>query len=249
MVSGFKALCLLFCSTFQVHVFQAFPFLDAGRRAFTSCRDFVRAVLPRLQTRSPRALSEERLEHEIDNENVRMVRGDGIETASGRLGVNEEMKVDEETETIEEDDDQPRYSSWGRSRSNSILSPLSMTSSKAEISSKVPHQGAGPDPSSLRRIQSALSLLSSASPPMAPARNHRRTPSVQTTRPSYTRRFTGHMPMPPTMSKYTTPPPSPSIRRKNASHPDITSLVEQWTSSGPANQTTMYKPHMYNDAS
>lgn len=45
------------------------------------------------------------------------------------------------------------------------------------------------------------------------------------------------------------PPPSPSIRRFNSSHPDITSLVEQWTSSGPANRTMMYKPLNHSSSS
>ncbi|KAI0778726.1 Alpha/Beta hydrolase protein [Trametes elegans] len=36
--------------------------------------------------------------------------------------------------------------------------------------------------------------------------------------------------------------PEPTIRRSQCSHPDITSLCKQWASSGPANQTTTYKP-------
>jgi hypothetical protein len=37
------------------------------------------------------------------------------------------------------------------------------------------------------------------------------------------------------------PVPSPSIR-SSASHPDISSLCEQWESTGPANVTLTYKP-------
>lgn len=38
------------------------------------------------------------------------------------------------------------------------------------------------------------------------------------------------------------PVPGPSIRRSHSSHPDITSLCDQWAHNGPANQTLTYKP-------
>lgn len=36
--------------------------------------------------------------------------------------------------------------------------------------------------------------------------------------------------------------PRPAIRRAHSSHPDITSLCDQWASKGPANTTVTYKP-------
>ena len=230
-------------------MFQLFPFLDAARRAFTSSRNFVRHVLPRLQPRSPQLMdgsAQEELEQEIVSENVRVVSGDGVETASGRQDVNKEMKEDEQVEQTDEEEDsssQEEYSSWGRSRNGSILQPLTR-SPTAEKDTKTT-QSTEAAPSNLRRIRSALSLLSSGSEPPAteppPTRNHRRTPSGQSSHPGYRRRFSGHS---LNMSEYATPAP-PSIRRKNSSHPDITSLVEHWTISGPANHTMMYKPHTY----
>lgn len=241
----------------QVHVFQAFPFLEAAHRALISCRAFVHNVLPRPRPRSPRALSEEKLEHEIDNENIRVVRGDGVVTGSGREDLNEKLQddSDEGDSGTEKADDEAEvtshYSSWGRSRSSSILQPLSPIIPKAEPSgTKTPHEEMELGTSNLRRIQSALSMLTSGGSPsiVSPARtrHHSRTPSAQSiSRPGYTKRFTGHMPISPdlNMSTVASPPPSPSIRRRNVSHPDITSLVDQWTASGPANQTTMYKAH------
>ncbi|KZP28801.1 alpha/beta-hydrolase [Athelia psychrophila] len=224
-----------------VHVFQAFPFLDAAARAFSSCRDFVRNVLPRVEARSPRAMDglvQEKLEHEIDNENVRVVRGDGVETLSGKQVVEEEMQKEEE-EKSDEEERPKKYSSWGRSRANSVIPHLAM-SPKAERDTPAPLSESG-QAADVRRIKSALSLLA-ASPT---TRNHNRTASVQPSRPAYTRQFTGQMPMPSgRMSQTPTSPPSPSIRRRNASqsHPDIASLVAQWTNVGPANQTVMYKP-------
>lgn len=211
-------------------MFQAFPFLDAARRAFISSRNFVRNVLPRLQARSPQLLdgsAQEELEHEIDSENIRVVRGDGVETGAGKQEVNEEMKGDDSDDQAKPVDQEEEYSSWGQSRRSSLLHPLTKTA-----------QDVGKP--NLRRIRSALALPSEPSTP--PIRNHNRTPSAQSMRH---RQSISHVPIPPlNMSKYASPAPSPSIRRQNASHPDITSLVEQWTSSGPANQTTMYKPYI-----
>jgi len=229
-----------------VHVFQAFPFLDAARRAFISSRNFVRNVLPRLQARSPQLLdgsAQEKLEHEIDSENIRVVRGDGVETGTGKQEVNEEMKEDEKAKPADKEEPE-EYSSWGRSRSNSILHPLAMTATSNKVKSKpAPEAEVGTGTSNLRRIQSAFVLFPSE-PSIPPVKNHSRTPSAQSFRPNYRRQSTSHTSISTlNMSKHATPAPSPSIRRKNASHPDITSLVEQWTNSGPANQTMMYKPY------
>ncbi|KIY51988.1 alpha/beta-hydrolase, partial [Fistulina hepatica ATCC 64428] len=64
-----------------VHIFQMFPFLDASRRAFESIGAFVREVLP--QNMGALDLSAERsLEREIENSDTKVVRGDGVETAT-----------------------------------------------------------------------------------------------------------------------------------------------------------------------
>ncbi|KAG2075190.1 alpha/beta-hydrolase [Suillus decipiens] len=77
-----------------VHVFQAFPFLSVATTAFISCREFVRHKLPRIQNHSPQVLDEDTeicLENDTDNDNVRVVRGDGVETNSGWQEVQEQM--------------------------------------------------------------------------------------------------------------------------------------------------------------
>jgi hypothetical protein len=169
-----------------------------------------------------------------------VVRGDGVETGAGKQEVDEEMKVDEQAKPADKEEE---YSSWGRSRSNSILHPLIMTAASKEGETKTAPD-AEPGTPNLRRIQSAFVVFPSEPSTPPPARNHNRTPSAQSVRPTYHRESSSHPSISSlNMSKYTTPAPSPSIRRKNASHPDITSLVEQWTNSGPANQTMMYKPY------
>jgi hypothetical protein len=66
----------------QIHVFQAYPFLDASHHSFESMRNFVRNVLPQCQTRSPQMLgmiAVRGLEQEIENEHAVVVGGDGVE--------------------------------------------------------------------------------------------------------------------------------------------------------------------------
>ena len=203
----------------------------------------MRHVLPRLQSRSPQTMegsAQEELEQEIVSENVRVVRGDGVETASGRDDVNEKIKEVEKTDDEEDRSSQEEYSSWGQSPINTVFHSRTRPPTMAK-NAKTTQKVEG-STSNLRRIRSALSLLSSTEP--SPSDNQSRTPSTQSIRPPHTRQISGHATMPSlNISKWATPAPSPSIRRKNMSHPDITSLVEQWTSSGPANQTMMYKPH------
>uniref|UniRef100_A0A8H8CR36 Alpha/beta hydrolase fold-3 domain-containing protein n=1 Tax=Psilocybe cubensis TaxID=181762 RepID=A0A8H8CR36_PSICU len=65
-----------------IHVFQAYPFLDASRRSFESMRNFVRDVLPKYQSRSPQLLAsiaELGMEREIETERSVFVGGDGLE--------------------------------------------------------------------------------------------------------------------------------------------------------------------------
>ncbi|KAF9486468.1 alpha/beta-hydrolase [Pholiota conissans] len=65
-----------------IHVFQAYPFLEASRRSFESMREFVRYVLPQYQSRSPQllaAIAERGMEQEITNDRSVLVGGDGVE--------------------------------------------------------------------------------------------------------------------------------------------------------------------------
>lgn len=182
-----------------------------------------------------------------------MVSGDGVVTGSGTEDLKGKLQDEGDTDPQKVEDGAEvasQYTSWGRKRGNSILKSLSPIIPQAEPSgTKTPHEEIeqGTSKSNLRRIKSTLSMLASGSaPPPSTARHHSRTPSAQSiSRPAYTRKFTGNIPISPdlNMSTVASPPPSPSIRRQNVSHPDITSLVDQWTASGPANQTMMYKVH------
>ena len=177
--------------------------------------------------------------------------GSGTEDLMGKLQ-DDSDEGDTDPEQVEDEaKGASQYSSWGRKKGNSILQPLSPIIPQPEPNgTKTPHGEIEQGTSNLRRIQSALSMLTSgsASSVVSPSRtsNHSRTPSAQSiSRPASTRKFTGNIAISPdlNMSTVATPAPSPSIRRQNVSHPNVTSLVDQWTASGPANQTMMYKAH------
>jgi hypothetical protein len=270
-------------------VFHSYPFLDAAHRAFISCRDFVQNILPRVQSRLPRVLdgtAEAVLEHEIDNENVRVVRGDGVETASGLQEIKHELEVGEEdqgegeqgeedeeaedTDSESEDEEDVRqagalkdgaFPSWGRTSpwpSSPLMSDdgdLDWAAAAAETRGSTTPCASTQEVQSLpamRRIQSALSILMPEPPSVSPRstattwQGTRRTRRNTVTYPRRMNHHHHHIVIPPILGMSSmstkTPPPSPSIRRSSASHPDITSLVQQWANTGPANQTVMYKP-------
>lgn len=114
-------------------------------------------------------------------------------------------------------------------------------------------------PQGFRRIRSAISLIMPDPLPPAPSsqrHRHRRTRSQQHS-PILSRRSSffdlsksisrdgpGPITLPPVphISVMRSVPPSPSIRRSAPSHPDISSLVQTYSSSGPANETVFFSP-------
>ncbi|KAK2461449.1 hypothetical protein APHAL10511_005912 [Amanita phalloides] len=226
-----------------IHVFQAYPFLVATRRSFMSMRDFVRNILPQYQIGSPKLLgssAEKELEQEIDNDNVEIVGGDGV--ASTDMEMDRKI-LKEGVDVLESDGEEGKnsYPSWGRPR-RWYLDSGDPDDSKVLDAENV--QPAKSD-ANLRRIRSAISLVL---PDSSRHRLQRRTSLALST----TRRMT-EAPPPYTatadedMASIASPPPSPSIRRKQwgASHRDLTSLVDNWAQSGPANQTMLYKRGTY----
>lgn len=254
-----------------IHIFQAYPFFQATSQAFVSCRDFVRNFLPPLEHGAPGSLgaaAEAELEHEIGNEKATVVRGDGVETGTGIEQVNEDFdEADGPTETDSSEEDAAtsrRYQSWGR-QSKWILSDddssedeekAAGSSSRPPREKKVGRRRSETLPSNaqspLERLTSAMTLMT-PDPPSRPKssaadrdrpRQHRRTSSHQpqlSDKFSRLSSFTSRTPSFASCTPTSSGLPSPSLRRSNVSHPDITTLVQQWT-KGPANQTYMYKP-------
>lgn len=203
-----------FLSIPQVHVFQAFPFLGSANEAFISCREFVCRRLPELQASTPKILDnicEARLDDDIDNDNVRVVRGDGVETSSGRHDMEVQMKHD----NLPNDQNLP---SWGlTSLPPDVAFDTSDTDTECEVASSVAasmqsHPG-------LRRIKSTLSVLA-ADKPLPKMSEGACTSS-------------GHH----SKSTYSVTRPSSPRMRKTSSHTSITSFVEQWTLSSSCSIT------------
>ncbi|KAG6919026.1 hypothetical protein DXG01_009736 [Tephrocybe rancida] len=235
-----------------IHVFQTYPFLPATRRAFLCMKDFVRNILPQLRARSPQPLNphvEQHLGEEIANENSKIVGGDGVETATGIDSVKDQLEaVRSEDDKLQ---DERECRSWGRSSrlwplidiptpyaEDDDLQHVTVTRPPSPAANRHPHVHTLEENAGLRRIRSAVSLVSVPVPPTCGSRPHHRKSPFESRRsgPGYIR-----MPPIPTLSKCCTPPPSPlgspSFRCNNISHPDIASLVEDWSHSGPANQT------------
>ncbi|KAF9469782.1 Alpha/Beta hydrolase protein [Collybia nuda] len=235
-----------------IHVFQTYPFLPATRRAFVSMRDFVRNILPQVRARSPQPLNfhaERVLENEIENEYATVVSGDGVETTVGMDGVQVELGIDKSIDLKAMDEGArsgKEYPSWGRSRGWPLVTSLPSPQDEIEdhheggddeentdqpLSLNTESQSCtrtSPSGPGMRRVHSAVSLVSVS---------NSRKPSSLASR----RAVPGPIRLPAQMSKISTPPPSPSLRRSTLSHPDIASLIENWTYAGPANETLVYR--------
>ena len=159
----------------QVHVFHTYPFLEVSRRAFLSCREFVKYQLPEWQTSSPEALggqTEQEMEEEIDNRDTKVVDGDGVEVSLEEAvdgGWAGEVSQDESSSEQESQED--ISSSWIKVQDESAPSPwpspptsddeghaLLDTPPKAPRSPSVQSNEAG-WPASLKSIQSTLSSI------------------------------------------------------------------------------------------
>ncbi|KAG1825653.1 Alpha/Beta hydrolase protein [Suillus subaureus] len=182
-----------------VHVFQAFPFLNVATTAFISCREFVRHRLPRIQIHSPQVLDNDTeicLENDTDNDNVRVVRGDGVETNSGWQEVQEQMARENIDSSYEAQSSSAVSPSWGRAWLDLELTPNNSSGSEAEPTTPcvtvagpsrvLRHAASTP---ALRRIQSAISVFSERSVASQyledwPTRRRKFTLSRAPTRPS-----------------------------------------------------------------
>jgi len=238
-----------------IHVFQAFPFLEASQHAFSSCRAFVRHGFAFAQPQDPHPLddhTEAGLASEIDNERAHMVRGDGQDKAPS--DVSAPIDSEQDSSSVDDDDD----SGGGVTEAESDDSFVSVDDS---ISIQAEMDGSLSTPVPVLRLQdprspgdsdddtdeddnggqsdsraSSSSYLRSVHTQHVPSRV--RTPHSPSVRSFASTLNSRHLRM-STLSA--APVPSPSIR-SSSSHPDISSLCEQWESTGPANITLTYKP-------
>ncbi|THV01413.1 alpha/beta-hydrolase [Dendrothele bispora CBS 962.96] len=228
-----------------IHIFQLYPFLEAATRSLVSMRDFVRNFLPQVQSGGPRTLdvkAEKVLEHEIECESARMVRGDGVETSSGLASLrktvsNPSLGELSSSDTDEDDTGRRLHPSWRR-RNWSIAPSQDGDSSSEDEDEKIPivatRRRSGTLPASIsssdfRKSPSTVSITdpdTPLSPPLVRPMMPQRTSSYVSVSSHKSMTFTHSI------------PPSPSIRRSRAnSYADLSRLVKDWTDTGPANET------------
>ena len=231
----------------QIHVFQAFPFLEASQHAFSSCRAFVRHGFALAQPQDPRPLdvhTKAELANEIDNEQAHMVRGDGQDKEPSISKAQYDSEQDSGDVADEESD-----SSYV-SAEDSLSTQIEVDSSWPTSASKTPDiittdEDTEEEGEEVEGRSSAASRLKSRSVQSYHDFEHaqhissrmrtQHSPSLRSHSGTLSSR---HLRI---SSLSSTPVPSPSIR-SSTSHPDISSLCQQWESTGPANVTLTYKP-------
>jgi len=229
-----------------IHVFQAFPFLEASQHAFSSCRAFVRHGFALAQPQDPRPLdvhTKAELANEIDNEQAHMVRGDGQDKVPSVSKAQYDDSEQDSADVADEESDSSYVSA-----EDSLSIQIEVDSSWPTSASKTPDiQTSDEDteeekdgPSNSR---SAASRLKSRSVQSYHGFEQHVPSLMRTQHSSSLRSHSGtlssrHLRI---SSLSSTPVPSPSIR-SSTSHPDISSLCQQWESTGPANVTLTYKP-------
>lgn len=224
-----------------------------------SCREFVRTFLPLRQACSPKLLdapAESGLNNEIDTEDAQVVRGDGSNSTVDRR----EFRGDANYEgrlTPPEDDvrfsikpDLEEEPSWGQPMTSLPTPPPSSDEDDRRLSAgvnapaRVAHDHHIPRRSkisrapSLQQLRSTMSVIADASSISRRSRAHSHHDSLDMSLDiQMSHSPTNHRSSTHSVASSQTAPPRPSIRRSQYSHPDITSLCEQWASHGPANQT------------
>lgn len=233
-------------------MFQAFPFLESSRKSFISCRDFVKNLLPLWQSHSPKVLATS-AEHELSeeiNSDPKVVDGDGVEVGDGEIPWSSTSNEDDDTDRSSQGEEPSwlQKNELEEQRHWPSPPPTDDEDSVVVTPSNPPATETGWQ-SPILRLKSSISALATASfgsqlPtfPTKKVRAHRRTPSLQPTRPSYSysRMSAFQRALPVDMESVQYPAPRPQLRRITQSHPDISSLCKSWA-EGPANQTVNYK--------
>ena len=195
------------------------------------------------QPQDPRPLddhTEAELANEIDNERAYMVRGDGQD----KVPSSSKVQGDSEQDTIDATEDESDSSYVSADDSLPVSEEEDGTRSTPTVKLQDEIRAGGnwdEELSSIRNVSNSKSRR---------VQSYQGLEQVQHVsslmRAQYPSSFRGHA---ATLSSRhlrmstlsSAPVPSPSIR-SSSSHPDISSLCEQWGSTGPANVTLTYKP-------
>lgn len=220
----------------QVHVFQAFPFLESTRKSFLSCRDFVKNTLPLWQSRAPKVLdgsAELELSEEINNDDAKVVDADGMEASPLTDGDLPWVSANDEEDTDRSSQDGD--SGW---RVGDRESPWPSPPHTDDEEYTTADNASTPDSGWFVSVSSFVStgIGSSQGTPTKP---HSRSPTLPT-RSLHERKPSSHRTAPPAMESIQRPAPRPLHRSTTKSHADISYLCQSWADNGPANRTVNY---------
>ncbi|QRV80404.1 carbohydrate esterase family 10 protein [Ceratobasidium sp. AG-Ba] len=209
-----------------VHVFQMFPFLPATRRAFQNVRSFVKELddkLSAVHTPDSQPQSDAVAdEMETNADGASVVRGDGLEVASGRMAGLELANEGEKEIEGEKQQDRPTQDNMN----------ISVTGLGLDFGTPQSESQARPSTSSPRRHNRGLT-----SPLM------RMTPASPTSQPlqlpaSPPRSLSSSWIAPSSVNP--TPPPSVRVRSRVLSHPDIADLCASFAARPGMARTTTF---------
>ncbi|KAG8739892.1 hypothetical protein FRC10_005026 [Ceratobasidium sp. 414] len=220
-----------------VHVFQMFPFLPATRRAFQNVRSFIKALdekmaaippsQPQTDPQSDLGLgsdAEETLAHEMNTnaDGSSVVRGDGLEVASGRMAG---LELAAEGEWPGQDE-RPTQDIPVSSLGLDFGTPLNERNTRPSTSSPQRHH---------RGLTSPLMRVTPAPPVSAVSDSHHQqfpTSPPRSLSSSWV-----------TSSANPTPPPSVRVRSRVLSHPDIADLCASFAARPGMARTTTFSAH------
>lgn len=239
----------------QVHVFQTIPFLDSARRAFLSAREFVRDVLSNTASGSPQALegkAEEVLEHEINTDNARIVKGDGTECQTFNKEDIQEAPSDDDVSSSESKGAEepswvtPRASpptSEDESENSNNINIGSGSGSVEKSSSRPSPTVSSPQPSrgSPRRNSSAASAI--LPPPASPHRRRSYTQMAHSHSKDISAPSLPSSPRSPLSSLAPTRQSSREFQHHHPHHQHRMSTLSMSLSSGPAPRPSIRRSH------
>jgi len=233
----------------QVHVFQAYPFLDCAKRAFSSIHSFVKHTLPQIQSRSPRSMpsfAEAELGKELGGNPI-IVSGDGSEMPTCQDRLDEFTTTTIGNSPASSDSEQEVTPSW-------MHSPVWPTQKEAIFKGKnllevEMHEHSTSNP--LDDIPNLCLPPSHTTPIYAQATKGQTLPRMRPRRVSGNERgpppkswLPNSLPRSSTLLSMSpisiSSPPKPRLRlAANASYPDLVSLLEGRSSIAPANEPRM----------
>lgn len=239
-----------------MHVFQAFLFLEASRKAFQSQRQFVKYKLPSLSKPKDVDLSEMDAEisadaHPVDERGQAeptSLPSSPISEFPRELGPEPGASVDrgnDDGNASEDayDSDRLSESSGSPPGSELVTPPLSSNEYAAPFPDAPPPPPAGARPT-LRAYASARDLFMSRadSAPAAASPEPTESPSTPSPRRRHSRASTTSSAL-----KMETSPrgePHRSLHARSSSHPDFRELLEQYAAVGPSNPTRVIRSQL-----